>query len=324
MATGNGAFVVHKVLEKELTRYRVFPYNPYCTLFPFILSLIGRLPKAVLVHTSPDYAIFHKRRDIPLVITFHNYVLDPFMSDYSTVLQNIHYRSDLKLFTKLAVKNSQMITAVSHYTANLVKQHLNLMNEVRVIQNGIDHDFFMPVPKGQNKVIQVLFCGNLTMRKGAQWLIPIAELLNPGIEIIYTTGLRAAGSLTKHSRLRCIGAIPHQQMPQVFQQADILLFPTVREGLSLAAIEAMSCGLPIVASNCSSLPELIEDKKGGFLCQVGDVLGFAEKINLLADDAKQRKEMGTYNRVKVEEQFTLKKMVNSYKELFEETLDKRK
>lgn len=324
MATGNGAFVVHKVLESQLFKYKVIPFHPYYTLFPFILSLMGRDRRTELIHTTPDYAIFHKRRDIPLVITFHNYVLDPFMSEYSTVLQNIHYRNDLKLFTTLAVKNSHMITAVSDYTANLVKQHLNLINEVRVIHNGIDHNIFKPVAKGQNKVIQVLFCGNLTMRKGAQWLVPIAELLKPGIEIIYTTGLRATGSLTKHSRLRCIGPIPHQQMPQVFHQADILLFPTVREGLSLAAMEAMSCGLPIVASNCSSLPELIEDKKGGFLCQVGDVLGFAEKINLLADDAKQRKEMGAYNRVKVEEQFTLKKMVDSYKELFEETLDKRK
>ena len=56
--------------------------------------------------------------------------------------------------------------------------------------------------------------------------------------------------------------------------------PTVREGLSLAVLEAMACGLPVVASACSSLPEQIDNGMGGFLCPVGDVVAFAEKIKL--------------------------------------------
>ena len=80
---------------------------------------------------------------------------------------------------------------------------------------------------------------------------------------------------------------------------DILLMPTVREGLSLAVLEAMSCGLPVVASNCSSLPEQIDEGLGGFLCPVGDVNMFAERLNYLADSPKIRKNMGQYNREKV-------------------------
>ena len=93
--------------------------------------------------------------------------------------------------------------------------------------------------------------------------------------------------------------------------------------VGLAAAEAMSCGLPVVASNCSSLPELIDDGKGGFLCPVGDVEAFAEKINLLADSPKLRHEMGEYNRSKVEELFTVERMVNEYKDLFEQVLSGR-
>ena len=96
--------------------------------------------------------------------------------------------------------------------------------------------------------------------------------------------------------------------------------PTAREGLSLSVLEAMACGLPVVASNCSSLPELIDEGKGGFLCPVGDVAAFAEKINVLADAPELRRQMGEYNRAKVEKLFTLERMVSEYRELFESLL----
>jgi glycosyltransferase involved in cell wall biosynthesis len=82
----------------------------------------------------------------------------------------------------------------------------------------------------------------------------------------------------------------------------------------------MACGLPVVASNCSAIPELIDNGKGGFLCPVGDVAAFSEKINLLADSPKLRHEMGEYNRAKVEKMFTIERMVNEYQGLFEEVL----
>ena len=82
----------------------------------------------------------------------------------------------------------------------------------------------------------------------------------------------------------------------------------------------MACGLPVVASDCSSIPELVDPGKGGFLCPVGDVDAFAKKINILADSPRLRKEMGEYNRAKVEKMFTLERMVNEYKDLFEEVL----
>lgn len=94
-------------------------------------------------------------------------------------------------------------------------------------------------------------------------------------------------------------------MPQRYHQMDILLMPTVREGLSLAVLEAIDCGLPVVASDCSSLPEQVDPGKGGFLCPVGDVNAFAEKLNLLTESPALRREMGEYNRSKVEKIFNL-------------------
>jgi glycosyltransferase involved in cell wall biosynthesis len=99
------------------------------------------------------------------------------------------------------------------------------------------------------------------------------------------------------------------------------LMPTVREGMSLAILEAMASGLPVVASDCSSMPELIESGAGGFLCPIADVQSFANKINLLADEYSLRQSMGAYNRSKVEKSFSLQSMIKEYRLLFEEVLD---
>ena len=326
MATGNGAYIVHKTLESRMTGYQVIPFNPYRTLFPPSLLLLGRFCRAGLIHTTPDYAFFHVRRNIPLILTFHGYVLDRFMLDYSSALQNVHCQTDLKIFTKLAVRKADIITAVSRFTANLVRQDMELADSIKVIYNGVDHALFTPHKakhKMQTNKINVLFCGKLTRRKGAHYLIPIAERLDRNININYTSGLRFSGMLADHSQLQCLGAVPYHEMPTVYQNADILLFPTVREGLSLAALEAMSCGLPVVATDCSSLPELIDEGKGGFLCQLGDVDAFADRIHLLAENPQLRREMGDYNRAKVEKMFTIDRMVGQYQELFEEVLSNR-
>jgi glycosyltransferase involved in cell wall biosynthesis len=321
MATGNGAYVVHKTLEKHIANYQVIPYSPYRTLMPLLLSYGLKDQQANIIHTTPDYAYFFAQSCKPLVLTFHNFVLDNFMQNHSSFLQKIHYKTDLKWFTNLAVQNATCMTAVSHFTANLAKENLNLKKEIKVIYNGIDTNFFIPKFKFKNnKKINVLFCGNLTRRKGAHLLPKICEKLSPNITISYTSGLRTKDQFFQHSQLKCLGKINYVDMPMIYQQSDILLFPTIREGFGLAAAEAMACGLPIVATNCSSLPELVDDK-GGFLCALENIDEFAEKINLLAENSLLRQQMGEYNRAKAEQKFTLSKMLISYQNLFTEILD---
>lgn len=322
LATGNGAYIVHSNLQKHIEGYTVCPFNPYLTLFPLSLFPIGRKTKADIIHTTPDYALFHKKRNVPLIVTFHNYTLDQYMRLYSSWFQNFHYQTDLKWFTKKAVRVADEITAVSKFTANLAKNDLGLDKNIRVIYNGVDESLFKPIRKTElpkNK-IKILFSGNLSSRKGVQWLLPILEKLNSNISIVYTSGLRGTKGLVQHPRLKNVGRVEYKDMPQLYQSMDILLFPTVREGFGLAAAEAMSCGLPVVATNCSSLPELIDHGKGGFLCGLGDVDDFAKKINKLAENSQLRKEMGGYNREKVERMFTLKRMVSEYQNLFDEVI----
>ena len=323
MATGNGAYVVHRMLERNIPGYRVGAYNPYLTLFPFVLPGLVPVKKADVVHSTPDYAIFFHQKSVPLVITFQNYILDPWMRSYSSLAQKIHYITDLRLWTRLAIKKAHTITAVSRFTAHLIHQDLGITRPLRIIYNSVDVNCFTPKQSlaPNRKKIRVFYSGNLSRRKGSQWLLSIAKHLKGNICIYYTQGLRTGNILPADPRLKSIGPVPFEEMPERYRKMDILLMPTVREGFSLAVLEAMASELPVVASNCSSLPEQIDDGRGGFLCPVGNVEAFAEKINLLADSPKLRHEMGEYNRSKVEKMFTIDRMVKEYQELFEEVLN---
>ncbi len=316
--SGCGAYALHKQLEKSLGSYQVTPYNPWLTLFPPALMFSGRRIDADIIHTTPDYAPFLFRYKKPLIVTIHHTMLDSFIQNYSSPLQRLHYKTDLRWFSQWSMDHASVITAVSQFSANLANESLNIRKEIRVINNGIDENYFTPAfGRRKRKGIQVLFTGNLTRRKGAQWLYPIAERLNDGIEILYTQGLRTAKTqLPEHPRLKCLGNISYQSLPDLYRQADIFLFPSVREGFGLAVAEAMACGLPAVVTNGSALPELIHHGKGGYLCPVGDVDAFAEKINQLSDSLTLRQTMGDYNRNLIEQSFTLEKMIAGYRDLF--------
>jgi L-malate glycosyltransferase len=322
MAWGNGAYILHKMIEKHIPNYTVKGYNPYLTIIPFSLPWAAPVKGADLIHTTPDYAAFFHKPSQPMVLTFHNYVLDRWMQNHSSWIQSLYYTTTLKLLSRMALKKAHALTSVSHYTARLVQEDLTTSEHIRVIYNGIDVDQFKPAASSpySRKEVRVFFSGNLIRRKGAHWLPSIARGLGKNIRIYYTQGLRTQNNLAPNSKLQPLGPVPFKDMPNRYLQMDLLVMPSVREGFGLAVAEAMSCGLPVVATNGSAIPELIDEGKGGFLCPVGDVYAFAEKINLLADSPKLRHEMGEYNRAKVEKMFTLDRMVKEYQDLFQEVL----
>ena len=321
MARGSGAFVLHKTLESHLPGYRVIDYSPWLTLFPLLLPVVGSRFRGRLIHTCPDYGLFFQRPRIPLVLTIHGYVCDREMRRYSSLLQRVHYATDLQWFISRSAGICTALTSVSHFTARLVAKELKLNRSIQVIPNGVDEKRFHPARgHGHCGQVRVLFSGKLTPKKGAHWLPAIAAGLDHGIVIRFASGLGLSTIHFTTPNTIDLGRVAWEDMPQVYQASDILLSPTVREGLSLAVLEAMACGLPVVASDCSSLPELIDEGLGGFLCPVGDVKAFAEKVNFLAHAPELRRQMGEYNRAKVAKQFTLERMVAAYRELFESLL----
>ena len=322
MPVGNGAYIVHQQLRDHMPGYVLSGYRPAATLFPPLLwSHCRSGSKAGIVHTTPDHASFFADRGDYLVVSFHNYVLDRAMQPYGSLLQRLHWRTDLRWLTLDALRRAHVVTAVSEYTAGIVREDLGVKSEVRTIANGVDADMFQPSIKRRDGVVRVLFSGNWSLRKGGQWLLEIASRLGPGIELVCTGGLRGMDKSRMTDGIAYLGKVPYENMPELYRDVDILLLPTVREGLSLAVLEAMASGLPVVSSRCSSLPEQIVDGLGGFLVEPGNVAGYADAINHLAESRKVLSEMGDFNRQRVQSRFTLDRMVREYRLLFESVLD---
>ena len=156
------------------------------------------------------------------------------------------------------------------------------------------------------------------MRKGAHWLPDIARRLRGKTTIVCTVPNDSAwASRLESAGIEIVAKVPFSAMPDFYRSVDALLLPTVREGDCLAVLEAMSSGLPVVASDCSSLGERIDPGKGGFLCAIGDVDGFVAAIERLADP-QLRAAMGTYNRALAVNEFGLAEMAGQYAQVFNE------
>ena len=82
----------------------------------------------------------------------------------------------------------------------------------------------------------------------------------------------------------------------------------------------MACGKPVVCTRHSSLPELIEDGQGGYLCALDSLEEFAEAVRRLAADPERRRQMGAHNRAKAEREFSLGRCAREYTKLYGELL----
>ncbi len=321
MPSGNGAYIVHAELSTMLPGYQIQACNPYLASIPGLPSRKLRhwLGDAEVVHLSPSTG------HVPLppvrrrVLTFHSFDIDPLDMEQASFAQRLYYKHVLRPATIAACTSADRIIAVSHYVADCVRRNdLAGHKQIDVIYNGIDTNRFRPIEgETKDRPLRILFVGNPSRRKGFHLLLDLAARLPRGVEIAFTSGLRNQRIDTQNPLLVSIGSVPHSAMHTLYQSADILLFPAYREGLPLCVAEAMSCGIPVVSSNCSGIREMIIDGSGGFLVPPGDSDALLEKIRLLTSDEGLRRSMGQRNRARAVQQFDRNRMARDYEAIFE-------
>lgn len=101
--------------------------------------------------------------------------------------------------------------------------------------------------------------------------------------------------------------------------SDVFAFPSVREGLGLAALEAMAAGLPLVTSDSGGIKDYMQNGKTGFCCRYDDTNGFAEAIKKLKEDSALREKIGEENKLAVQK-FDVENVKKIMKEIYEEVL----
>jgi L-malate glycosyltransferase len=123
-----------------------------------------------------------------------------------------------------------------------------------------------------------------------------------------------------HDRIDAVGA--QEAIIPLLSAADVFLLPSVQESFGLAALEAMACGVPVVASNVGGLPEVIEHGVTGFLHPPADLAAMAASAVSVLTDASLHRRISTAGRQRVCDRFSADRIVPMYEAYYESVLSK--
>lgn len=259
---------------------------------------------------------------VPVLSTSHLCVHDAALGPYKGVLQSLYHRFWVRSLEKNMLDRSARVVAVSHYTAEKTELEFGL-REVAVIHNGVQGGCLddVAVRESTPRAFRLLYVGNWSTRKGSDLVPSIMESLGPEFQLWYTADARGADrKFTLPESCRCLGRLNQIELQRVYRQVDALLFPTRLEGFGLVAAEAMAAGVPVIATRCSSLPEIVVDGRTGILCEPDDVAAFANAARRLARDGAERRRMGTKAQERAHTIFSEDRWVEGYISQYQDML----
>lgn len=274
-----------------------------------------KISEVDIIHSQDDVGFMLKRKSTPLILSNQLYPFDPVYQRYTDYKQKTYQYLFLKRYMKKSYLVADAVVVPSNWTASSIKSDFPHLN-IHVIHNGVDTEAFksMEVEDPFPGRVKLLFVGNWTKRKGVDLIPKIMDRLGRDF-VLMQAGHRWLKDLPDGCEwLKSYGGLPDQSeaLVRLYNSCDIFLFPSRLEGFGFAVAEAMACGKPVVATNYSSLPELVVDGRGGYLCEMDNVEEFVARIRQLAVDTSLRKEMGRFNRQRTLEMFEYRRMGEEY------------
>lgn len=201
--------------------------------------------------------------------------------------------------------------------------------EIRVIENGVDDEFFCPPDaKEEKRMLRILFVSRLIEGKGLQFVIPkikdvsdiVLKKCHQGIKLLIVGDgpyRQTLEKLTKENGADGIvsfeGRKNKDEVKEYYRSADILILPSLSEGMPNVVLEAMACGLPVVMTPCEGSKELIDGN--GIISRLDD---FCQSLMWLCLSDDKRKEMGHRSRKLVQERFKWELTAKKYLDLLNE------
>ena len=262
-----------------------------------------------IIQARSRLAFALKQPGIPLVTTVHHLTTDPRLTPVSSLAQRVFYRLVESQYDGWSVKRADAVVCVSRYTQQMTEQTYG-RKDTHLIYDGIDTDVFAPHPDGQIDAlppstgrIKLLFVGNRTRRKGFDLLPRIMDLLPDDYVLYYTASFQAGVDTNPHPRMIPIGTPDRDGLVAAYRSADIMLFPSRLEGFGIAPAEALACGIPVVTTTASALPEVVDHLQSGILVEPNDVAGYAQAVRTLGEDSRLRSQYGAFGRDKVVRSF---------------------
>lgn len=262
-----------------------------------------------------------KKYGIPYIIRFGGGDI-PGFQDRFAFLYKI-----LGPFLKVIWNNADALIANSDGLKRMAFDFYN-KKPIDVIYNGVDTEEFYPSVKSESshdsngESINLLFVSRLIERKGLQFVIPklkeIEEKSHKKIHLIIVGDGPYREELEKIAKknectgmIHFVGQKDKTELLPYYQQADIFIFPSKKEGMPNVVLEAMACGLPIIMTPCEGSRELVTNN--GMICSIDT---FADKITELCSNAKLRRDMGQNSLINVEKIFQWKSVGRKYLNVF--------
>ena len=174
---------------------------------------------------------------------------------------------------------------------------------ISVIPFGAPIDYFQPQPK-EDPRFRALFVGRVGPRKGVHYLLQAwHELKFPDTELVLV-GINEfpQGWLDRYTEnIRHISSLPHASLNQYYTSANVLVLPSLVEGLALVQLEAMACGIPLITTPNAGGSDIVTDGVEGFIVPIRDVEALKEKLEWCYQHPLDLAEMGRAARRKAEQ-----------------------
>lgn len=316
---GSGADVYTETLAKGLQRRGIradITWLPHRAEYAPWTVAIPKPPEwATIVHVNTWLPPRFLPKALPYVACIHSCVHTPSIKPYKSYLKRLYHRLWVKSVEQNTIQRATRVIAVSQFIALQASNVFGYRN-IGVIHNGVDTQVFHPFRKQRTTCapFRLLFVGKQSRLKGFDLLTPIMESLGKEFRLGFTlSGNRTDIPRNLPASFHSIGHLTTpEMMVQAYQNADALLFPTRLEGLPLAALEAQACGLPVIATRGSSLPEVLQDGETGFLCPQDDVEAFAAAARRLAANPSLRQQMSKAARTRAVSLFDIERMIDHY------------
>jgi N-acetyl-alpha-D-glucosaminyl L-malate synthase BshA len=258
-------------------------------------------------------------RRLPVVTTMHG-------TDITVVGQ----QPALLRMTKFSIESSDRITSVSQALKDATIDTLGVKKPIRVIPNFVDPEVFAPrkkrVPLLAPAGARVLMhASNFRPVKNVEQVVRVFAAVHDRMDArLVMVGDGPEKPKAEHLA-RQLGVARHvlflgnqEVMEELLPLADVFLLPSSTESFGLVALEAMSAGVPVVASRVGGLPELVEHGVSGYLEPVDDVEAFVRAVLRVLEDPKAARRMGRAGRRRAIDEFHVDRVVERYRKVYVE------
>jgi glycosyltransferase involved in cell wall biosynthesis len=202
------------------------------------------------------------------------------------------------------------------------------------VQDGVDPSKIFVIPPAFRQVFDrkrhkgknILFIGRDYIRKGGRVALEVFEALSefPNAHLLYVGKVDDEGMVRRIRRNRRIRYFPSVSRSvletQIFPISDLFLLPTRADAFAISVVEAMSRGIPVVASNVCALPEILEKGVSGLLSPPDDLWAFVRNVAGLLGDASRMRRMGEEARKRVRRSFEVERVNRSLKVVYANSL----